>query len=297
MFVADLHAITENHDPRELAANTVSTAALYLACGVDTKRTALFIQSHLPEHAQMARLLSGVASVAMLRRMIQFKEKSIRQGEDVCLGLLDYPVLMAGDILLYQADLVPVGSDQQQHLQLTVELARRFNRLYCEQKPVFKLPEPHIVPEGAKIMSLTDGTRKMSKSDPNDASRINLLDSPDVIRGKIKRAKTDGIKGLEFDNEQRPEVHNLLSIYSIITGKSRDEVMAQCGAMGFGQFKPLLTDALIAYLAPVQKRYMEFMSDRGSLMAILREGRDRARTVASATLDRAASAMGFVGCD
>lgn len=290
MFVADLHAITENHDPKVLSEQTLTTAALYLACGVDTTRTTLFIQSHVHEHASLARLLSGVASVNMLRRMIQFKEKSVRQGEDVCLGLLDYPVLMAADILLYNPDLVPVGNDQQQHLQLTRDLAERFNRAYGN---VFKLPDPCIVSETARVMSLTDGTRKMSKSDPNDASRINLLDSPDQIRTKIKRAKTDAVRGLEFDNEARPEVHNLLCIYAALQGLSREQTLQQCGSMGFGQFKPLLADAIIATLEPIQKRFKELMQDRSSLAAELRRGRDQARQVASLTMEKASLAMGF----
>lgn len=294
MFVADLHAITENHDPKTLSEQTLTTAALYLACGVNTDRTTLFIQSHVHQHASLARLLSGVASVNMLRRMIQFKEKSVRQGEDVCLGLLDYPVLMAADILLYEPDLVPVGNDQQQHLQLTRDLAERFNREYG---PVFKLPEPCIVGQTARVMSLTDGTRKMSKSDPNDASRINLLDTPDQVRNKIKRAKTDAVRGLEFHNEARPEVHNLLCIFAALQNLSREQTLAQCAGMGFGQFKPLLTDAIIATLEPIQKRFKELTQDRAALMAVLRNGRDRAREVAEATLAKASLAMGFASAD
>ncbi len=293
MFVADLHAITETHDARTLAFDTLSTAAIYLACGVDTERTTLFIQSHVPEHAQLARLLGAVTSVGMLKRMIQFKEKSVKQGEDACLALFDYPVLMAADILLYDADRVPVGNDQQQHLQLTRSLAERFNRVYGNNGAVFKLPEPYIVAEAARIMSLTDGTRKMSKSDPNDASRINLLDTPDQIRGKIKRARTDALRGLEFDNPARPEVHNLLCIYQLLSNQTREQVLIECQGLGFGQFKPLLTEAIVTALEPVQKRYTELMSDRQSLSAILRVGRDRAREVAARTLARASSSMGF----
>lgn len=288
-----MHAITENHNPADLSRHTLSTAALYLACGLDPERTTLFIQSHVPEHAEAARYLGAVAMVGTLRRMIQFKEKSVRQGEDACLGLLDYPVLMASDILLYDADLVPVGSDQQQHLQLTRDLAERFNRDYGGSGPVFKLPKAYIAAEGARIMSLTDGKRKMSKSDPDDASRINLLDKPDVIRTKIKRAKTDNIRGLEFDNAERPEVHNLLCIYRLLTGASREDVTAQCASMGFGQFKPLLAEALIAKLAPIQMRYHELMQDRASLMSILRSGKDQARRTAAGTLDRMKKGMGF----
>lgn len=294
MFVADLHAITENHDPKVLAEQTLTTAALYLACGVNTERTTLFIQSHVHQHASLARLLSGVASVNMLRRMIQFKEKSVRQGEDVCLGLLDYPVLMAADILLYNPDLVPVGNDQQQHLQLTRDLAERFNREFGN---VFKLPEPCIVEQTARVMSLTDGTRKMSKSDPNDASRINLLDTPDQIRNKIKRAKTDAVRGLEFDHAARPEVHNLMCIFAALRNISREQALQEVAGMGFGQFKPLLAEVIVAALAPIQNRYKELMQDRPALMAILRRGRERATETAATTLARASLAMGFAAIE
>lgn len=224
--------------------------------------------------------------------MIQFKEKSVRSGEDANLALLDYPVLMAADILLYDADLVPVGDDQRQHLQLTKELAEQFNRAFGQD--VLKLPAPLVTQECARIMSLTDGTRKMSKSQANDGSRINLLDKPEVIRAKVKRAKTDAVRGLEFDNDKRPEAHNLLTLYQVVQGKTREAVLAECSAMGYGQFKPLLAEALVAYLEPIQKRYEELMSDRSSLLAILKKGRERAAVVAGRTLARASAAMGFV---
>lgn len=228
----------------------------------------------------------------MLNRMIQFKEKSGRQGLDVCLGLLDYPVLMAADILLYDADVVPVGADQQQHLQLTADLADRFNRSYGAN--LLKMPKPLVVAETAKIMSITDGTRKMSKSDPNPGSRINLLDGPDAVRAKIKRAKTDAVRGLEFDNPERPEAHNLLTLFQVLSGKSREEALQECGGMGYGQFKPLLADTIIAALEPIQRRYQALMSDRAKLLSILDSGRRRASAVAEATLQRAALAMGFI---
>ncbi|MDZ4837498.1 MAG: tryptophan--tRNA ligase, partial [Candidatus Melainabacteria bacterium] len=190
IFIADLHALTESHGTKNLAENTLSTAALYMACGVDPNKTTLFVQSSVPAHAQLARLLGSITTVGMLRRMIQFKEKSKDgEGESASLTLLDYPVLMAADILLYDADVVPVGDDQRQHLQLTRDLAERFNQTYNTN--VLRVPEPLVVAEVARIMSLTDGTRKMSKSDSNDGSRINLLDRPELIVRKIKRAKTD----------------------------------------------------------------------------------------------------------
>lgn len=294
-FIADLHAVTDSHDAKSLAEHTLSTAALYLACGMETAKASLFIQSHIAAHSQLARLLGSITPVGLLRRMIQFKEKAVRQGQEASLGLLDYPVLMAADILLYDADLVPVGDDQRQHLELTRDLAERFNRSYAvEGQAAFKIPEALVLPEGARIMSLTDGTKKMSKSDPNDASRINLMDSADTIRAKIKRAKTDSILGLEFDNPERPEAHNLLTIYQLLSGKTRQEAALECATMGFGQFKKLLADTIIAYLTPIQERYNATMADKAQLHAVLREGRKRADAIASAVLDRAVTAMGFV---
>lgn len=273
----------------------LSTAALYLACGLDPAKSTLFVQSHVAAHSQLARLLGSITSVGMLRRMIQFREKAVRGGEDANLSLLDYPVLMAADILLYDADLVPVGLDQKQHLELTRDIATRFNRIYgAEGKEPLVLPAPYLVTETAKVMSLTDGTKKMSKSDPLDASRINLMDGPEVIRKKLKTAKTDSIRGLEFDNPARPEVHNLLTIYSVLSGKTRDEVAKECADMGFGTFKPLLAETIIAYLAPIQARYEELMNEPEQVRKIIREGRERARVVAEETLSRASTAMGFV---
>lgn len=242
----------------------------------------------------MARLLGAFASVGMLRRMIQFKEKANKDG-DASLALLDYPVLMAADILLYQPDLVPVGEDQTQHLQLTRELAERFNHRYGGGGTgMLKIPRAHVLPDTARIMSLTDGRRKMSKSEPNDNSRINLLDSPDVIRAKIRKAKTDAVRGLQFDNPERPEAHNLLALYVALTGKSAAEAASECADMQFGQFKALLADAAIAVLEPIQRRYHELMSDRAQLVAVLSAGAARASSTAQATVQRTAAAMGFL---
>ena len=271
----------------------LSTAALYLACGLDPQKSTLFVQSHVAAHSQLARLLGSITSVGQLKRMIQFREKA-REGEDASLTLLDYPVLMAADILLYDADLVPVGLDQKQHLELTRDIASRFNRLFGKGKDVLVLPAPYLVTETAKVMSLTDGTKKMSKSDTNDASRINLMDPPEVIRKKIKSAKTDSIRGLEFDNPARPEVHNLLTIYAVLSGKTRQEVIGECADMGYGTFKPLLAETIVNYLAPIQARYKELTAEPERVLQVIRDGRERARVVADRTLSRAAQAMGFV---
>jgi tryptophanyl-tRNA synthetase len=295
LFIADLHAITDLHDPTQLSESTLATAALYLACGVDPARATLFVQSHVPAHAQLARLLGSLATVGMLRSMIQFREQAERQGHDGTLALFDYPVLMAADILLYDADLVPVGADQTEHLELTRDLAGRCNRRFgSAAAPVLRVPRPYVVAPTARVMSLVDGTRKMSKSDPNDGSRINLLDTPDQVRAKIRRARTDSVYGLEFDNPARPEVHNLLTLYHVLSGRSRAEVAAEVARMGHAQFKAVLTDVVNAALDPIRHRYAELRDHPEELRALLDRGRQRAGEVGDRTLSRVAGAMGFV---
>jgi tryptophanyl-tRNA synthetase len=201
---------------------------------------------------------------------------------------------MAADILLYDADKVPVGEDQKQHLELTRDIAARFNHLFGQEKEeILKIPEPLIRTEGARVMSLSDGTRKMSKSDPSELSRINLLDSPDTITKKIKRCKTDSVRGLEFDNSERPECHNLLMLYGILSGQTKDQVTVQCQDMGWGQFKPLLTEAAIEALKPIQEKYKAVMSDLAYLESVLKDGREKAEAVANATLKRVKTALGY----
>jgi tryptophanyl-tRNA synthetase len=293
-FIADLHAITVPHDPQMLARNTYNLAALYLACGLNPEHTAIFVQSHISAHAELAWLLNCITPLNWLQRMIQFKEKAIKQGEDVSIGLLDYPVLQAADILLYQADLVPVGEDQKQHLELTRDIAARFNFQFGQPDvPILKVPEPLIRSEGARVMSLTDGTKKMSKSDPSEQSRINLLDSPDEIRNKIKRCKTDPIRGLTFDDPERPECHNLLMLYALMSGKSKETVTVECAEMGWGQFKPLLTEATIEALQPIQNRYSELTANRGQVEAVLKQGKEAAEAVAQQTLQDVKDALGY----
>jgi tryptophanyl-tRNA synthetase len=226
--------------------------------------------------------------------MIQFKEKAVRQGENVNTGLLDYPVLMAADILLYQADVVPVGEDQKQHLELTRDIADRMNFQFAKDKePILKVPEPLIRKEGARVMSLTDGTKKMSKSDPSDLSRLNLLDSPDEIQKKIKRCKTDPIKGLTFDDPERPECNNLLTLYMLLSGKKKEDVAEECRDMGWGQFKPLLAETAVEALKPIQQKYRAVMDDKGYLESVLREGRQKAEAIANETLTNVKSALGY----
>ncbi|CAA0821319.1 Nucleotidylyl transferase superfamily protein [Striga hermonthica] len=303
-FIVDLHAITLPYDTQQLSKATKDTAGLYLACGVDTSKASVFVQSHVRAHVELMWLLSSATPIGWLNRMIQFKEKSRKAGdENVGVALLTYPVLMASDILLYQSDFVPVGEDQKQHLELTRELAERVNHLYGGRKwkklggrggAIFKVPEPLIPPTGARVMSLTDGLSKMSKSAPSDQSRINLLDSKDVIANKIKRCKTDSFPGLEFDNPERPECNNLLSIYQLVTGKTKQEVVEECRDMNWGTFKPLLTDALVDHLHPIQVRYAEITSDPTYLDDILAEGASKATSIADLTLNNLYQAMGFL---
>jgi tryptophanyl-tRNA synthetase len=195
--------------------------------------------------------------------------------------------------LLYQADKVPVGEDQKQHLELTRDIAARFNYQFCREKPVLKLPEPLIRAEGARVMSLTDGTRKMSKSDPSELSRINLLDTPEQIQQKIKRCKTDPIRGLTFDDSERPECHNLLTLYMLLSGKTKQEVADECRDMGWGQFKPLLAETAIAALKPIQEKYQAVMADKGYLQSVLRDGKQKAEAIANDTLTKVKAALGY----
>ncbi|KAL1310295.1 hypothetical protein AAHE18_17G237100 [Arachis hypogaea] len=298
-FIVDLHAITLPYEAQQLSKASRSTAAIYLACGVDPSK------SHVRAHVELMWLLSSATPIGWLNKMIQFKEKSRKAGdEEVGVALLTYPVLMASDILLYQSDFVPVGEDQKQHLELTRDLAERVNYLYGGRKwkklggrggAIFKVPEPLIPPAGARIMSLTDGLSKMSKSAPSDQSRINLLDPKDLIANKIKRCKTDAFPGLEFDNPERPECNNLLSIYQLISGKTKEEVVQECQNMNWGTFKTLLTDALIDHLHPIQVRYDEIMSESGYLDEVLAEGARNASEIADATVNNVYQAMGFLG--
>lgn len=291
--VVDLHAITVPHNPATLAADTYTIAALYLACGIDLTDSTIFVQSHISAHSELTWLLNCITPLNWLSDMIQFKEKAVKQGENVGTGLLDYPVLMAADILLYQADKVPVGEDQKQHLELTRDIAVRFNHQFGNGQTILKLPEPIIRKEGARVMSLTDGTKKMSKSDPSELSRINLLDPKEAIAKKIKRCKTDPVRGLEFDNPERPECHNLLTLYMLLSGKSKSDVAAECQDMGWGQFKPLLTETVIQALQPIQEKYEQIMAEKGYLESVLRSGREKAEAIANQTLAEVKTALGY----
>lgn len=301
--VVDMHAITAPHDPKELKESIRKTAGLYIASGIDPEKANIFVQSHISAHAELAWLLNCATPIGWLERMIQFKEKAKKQGENVSLGLMGYPVLMAADILLYQADVVPVGEDQKQHLELTRNIAERFNTMYGGKKwkklggrggRIFTVPEPLISQGGgARVMSLVDGTAKMSKSAENEKSRVNLLDPPAEIVKKIKSAKTDLIDGCEFGNPERPESNNLLTLYQLSTGMTKEEVLAECADMRWGTFKPLLADALVAHLEPIQKKYAEVTEDQTYLDQVLSRGTERASESANQTLKNAYIAMGF----
>ena len=287
--VVNLHALTNPQDPKYLAQKTREVARLYLAAGIDPQVSTIFIQSDVPEHAELAWILNCMTRVSELDRMTQFKEKGRKQRENVNVGVFDYPVLMAADILLYQTDLVPVGEDQKQHLELTRDVAGRFNRDYGE---TFRVPEPFIPKVGARIMSISDPTKKMSKSEENPNSRISLLDDADTIRRKFKRAVTDSGSDVRFD-ETRPALMNLLTIYQMLTNKTPAEVEENFSGKGYAQLKAELADVVVEFIRPYQER-VQGISDE-ELDRILEQGRERASLVARATMEEVKTRLGLHG--
>ncbi|WP_019153240.1 tryptophan--tRNA ligase [Robertmurraya massiliosenegalensis] len=286
--IVDQHAITVPQDPVQLRKNIRSLAALYLAVGIDPEKATLFIQSEVPAHAQAGWMLQCVTYIGELERMTQFKDKS--QGKDaVVAGLLTYPPLMVGDILLYQTNLVPVGEDQKQHLELTRDIAERFNKKYND---IFTVPEVRIPKEGARVMSLQDPLKKMSKSDPNQKAFISLLDEPKQIEKKIKSAVTDSEGVVKFDKEKKPGVSNLLTIYSIFSNKSIAELEKEYEGKGYGDFKGDLAKVVVEALEPIQKKYYELI-DSPQLDEILDRGAAKADAVASKMLKKMENAMGL----
>lgn len=276
--IVNLHAITLPQDPQTLRQKTLDLARIYVAAGVDPLKSTIFIQSDVPQHSELTWVLSCISRMGELERMTQFKDKGKGNTERAGVGLFTYPVLMASDILLYQTDLVPIGKDQKQHLELTRDLAERFNRDYGE---TFVVPEPYIPPVGANILSLQDPAKKMSKSDENPNGSIFLLDDADTITRKIKRAVTDSGTEINFDPE-RPAITNLLTIYHLLTGKSDEQCIAHFEGKGYGQFKTELAEAVVEFLRPFQQRVAEI--DDGSLRSILDTGAERAREIAAGTL-------------
>ena len=292
-FLADLHAITVHNDPAELTANTREMAAALIACGIDPARSIFFNQARVPEHAQLAWLLFCTARIGWLNRMTQFKEKSGKNREGASVGLFSYPVLQAADVLLYQATHVPVGEDQKQHLELARDIAAKFN--LDTATATFTLPEPIIPAAAARIMSLRDGTAKMSKSDPSDASRINLTDDADTVMQKIRKAKTDAepLPGEAAGLMGRAEATNLVGIFAALTDSSADAVCARFAGQGFGSFKLALGETLVETLRPIRDRFVALKDDSAAIDAALIAGSARARALAAPTLAAAYAALGL----
>ena len=289
--VVDLHAITVPQDPAELRQRSLDVAALYMAVGLDPDRSTLFIQSHVPEHSELSWILSCITGFGELRRMTQFKDKSAKGGEGTATaGLFTYPVLMAADILIYQADRVPVGDDQKQHLELTRDIAIRFNSRFGD---TFVVPEPAIPKQGARIMDLQDPTAKMSKSEESPTGTIGLLDEPDAVHKKLKTAVTDSEREI-VAREDKPAITNLLEIYSAVTGKTIPELETAYQGKGYGDLKKDIGEAVVEFLTPIRQRYDEIIGDRGELENTLEKGAQKAQAVAAETLTAVKDRVGFV---
>jgi tryptophanyl-tRNA synthetase len=289
--IVNLHAITIPQDPQSLVAKTRELARLYLAAGIDPQVSTIFVQSDVPEHAELAWILNCITRMSELDRMTQFKEKGRKQRENTSVGLFDYPVLMAADVLLYRTDLVPVGEDQKQHLELTRDVASRFNRDYGE---TFRVPDPFIPKIGARIMALDDPSKKMSKSDESPQGSILMLDDADTVRRKFKRAVTDSGTEIRFD-ESRPALMNLLTIYQLLTDQEREEIEAHFAGKGYAQLKNELADVTVEFLTPFQERVRSVNDEE--LDRIFEEGHERARPVARATLNEVKARMGLRGAN
>lgn len=291
--IVDQHAITVRQDAQKLRKATLDTLALYLACGIDPEKSTIFVQSHVPEHAQLGWALNCYTYFGELSRMTQFKDKSARYAENINAGLFDYPVLMAADILLYQTNLVPVGEDQKQHVELTHAIARRFNGIYGD---VFKIPEPFVPKVGARIMSLTNPTAKMSKSENEDTGRVLLMDPPEVIMRQFKRAITDSDTEncVRYDKENKPGVSNLMTIYAAVTGKTFPEIEAEFAGQGYGKFKPAVGEAVVEALRPIREEAARLMKDKAYLEGVYRGGAEKASFVAEKTLRKVYKKVGFV---
>ena len=291
-MLADLHAITVPQDPAALLKNTRETAAAYIACGIDPSKSSIFHQSAVVQHAELAWILNCHTPLGWLNRMTQFKEKAGKDREGAVLGLYGYPVLMAADILVYHATHVPVGEDQKQHLELCRDIAGAFNRHYG--KEVFPVPEPLILGEATRVMSLRDGTKKMSKSDASDYSRVNLTDDADTIAQKFRKAKSDMAEGISYEPDTRPEAANLLNIYAALSDQTREQALASVVGMNFSAFKALLTEVAVDKLSPITKRMRELCSYTPELDAILAEGTTKARAIAERTMRDVRDVVGFL---
>ena len=292
-FMADLHALTTRNNPADLRRRTLEQLAQYVACGLDPQKNTLFLQSHEPAHAELGWVLNCYTMFGELSRMTQFKDKSAKNADNINGGLFTYPALMAADILLYQPDFVPVGDDQKQHVELTRDVAQRFNNLYGE---TFRVPEPWIPKVGARIMDLLEPTSKMSKSDEIGNGRVCLMDMPDDIMRKFKRAVTDSETGrcVYFDPEKKPGVANLMQIYSACTGKSFEEIETEFDGKGYGAFKPAVGEAVVELLRPIREEAEHILRDKAYLEGIYRDGAERASRVAERTLRKVYKKVGLV---
>ena len=289
-MIANMHAITVRQTPADLRRQTREAAALLLACGIDPQKSIVFVQSHVPAHAELSWVLSCNTQFGELSRMTQFKDKSARHADNVNAGLFTYPVLMAADILVYNADLVPVGADQKQHLELARNIATRFNNAYSD---TFTVPEPYIPKTGARIMSLQEPDKKMSKSDTNANSFILMLDDPDTIRRKFKRAVTDS-EGVVYASEEKAGVTNLMSIYSVFTGKNFDEIQKEFEGKGYGEFKDAVAQSVIDVFSPIQDEYRRILADKNYLDEVLKAGAERAARIANKTCAKVYKKVGFL---
>ena len=287
--IVDMHAITVRQDPALLRRRTLEQLAQYIACGLDPVRSVIFIQSHVPQHAELAWVLGCYTQFGELSRMTQFKDKSKKHADNITAGLFTYPVLMAADILLYQADLVPVGQDQKQHVELCRDVAQRFNGVYSD---TFTLPEPFIPKMGARVMSLGDPSSKMSKSDPDGC--VFLMDTPEVIQKKFKRAVTDSETQVRFDPEHKPGISNLLTIYCAATGKTIAEAEAEFADQGYGVFKPAVGEAVVELVRLIREKTEQLLGDKAYLESIYKEGAERASYLAAKTLRKVYKKVGFV---
>lgn len=289
--VVDLHAITVRQDPADLRRRSLELAALYIAVGLDPEKVTLFIQSHVPAHAELAWVLNCFTYMGELSRMTQFKDKSKKNEENINVGLFDYPALMASDILLYQSDLVPIGEDQRQHLEITRDLALRFNNAYS---PTFKVPEAYYGKLGARIKSLQDPTSKMNKSDEDENAYIAILDTPEAVRRKMKRAVTDSESDVRFDTETKPGVSNLMTIYASLTGMDIPEVEKHFAGCGYGVFKDEVAEAVVEGMSPIRERFNRLIADKSYLEGILAASADKAERTAMRTLAKVYKKVGFV---
>ena len=287
--IVDLHALTVRQNPAELRKACLRTMAVFLASGLDPEKNIIYFQSQVPAHAELGWILDNFTYIGEMSRMTQFKDKSQKHADNINCGLFTYPVLMAADILLYQTDLVPIGADQKQHLEICRDIAERFNALYGD---VFVIPDGYFPKVGARVMSLQEPTRKMSKSDPED-TYIAILDKPDIIRRKIRRAVTDSENRVIYDPENRPGVSNLMSIMSALSGKPMDDIASEFDGQGYGKFKDAVADCVIATLEPIQNEYDRISADKAYLQQVMDSGRDRAAAIAHRTMLKVRKKLGI----